>query len=119
MLTPLQAFDTPFAGPTVNPNNTVTLAWSETGDGWDGRRYTSPEGAVVITGGPCVCGSGARYWITGPAQILLAEDLQWADGPLVETDACAPVSPGAPVVSNELGVLTEWQVVAEGAGWRV
>ena len=117
-LTPTQAFNTPFAGPTVNPNNSVTLAWSETGNGWDGRTYTSPNGAVEVIGRPCVT-SGARYWITGLADIVLAEDTNWTDGPLVETDACAPSSPGAPVVSNELGVLTDWQAVAEGAGWRV
>ena len=118
-LSPVQAFTTPFSPPAVSSGNQLDLAWVEEGDAWDGLRYTSPPGTVQITGVPCSTGSAASYWITGSADINLNEDINWTNGPLVETDACTPVSPGAPVAGADVGVAVTWQAIAEGTGWRV
>ena len=118
-LTPAQAFDTPFSPPAVSSGNQLDLAWTEAGDAWDGLRYTSLPGTVQLTGVPCATGSAASYWITGSADITLNEDVAWTNGPLVETDACTPVSPGAPVAGTNIGVAATWQAITEGSGWRV
>ena len=118
-LTPTQAFDTPFNAPSVSTGNTQTLSWIESGNAWDGLTYRSPPGTVEITGAPCQSGLSASYWITGSDEINLADDTTWMDGPLVETNACTPVSPGAPSAGPDIGVAVDWQAIPEGSGWRV
>ena len=118
-LTPVQVFDAVFNAPVVSTGNTDILSWVETGDAWDGQTYRSSAGTVEITGAPCQSGLSASYWITGSSDFNLNDDTNWADGPLVETNACAPVGPGAPVAGPDIGVAVTWQVIAEGVGWRV
>ena len=118
-LTPAQAFDTPFAAPSVVSGGEEALAWSEKGNAWDTLAYTSADGKVKITGAPCVSGSAARYRISGSTDINLGDDTAWTNGPLVESDACSPVSPGAPTAATDVAVAASWQVVADGNGWRV
>ena len=118
-LTPAQGFDAVFNAPAVSTGNTTILSWVETGDAWDGQTYRSPAGTVEITGAPCQSGLSASYWITGSSDFNLNDDINWADGPLVKTNACAPVSPGAPVAGPDIGVAVTWQAIAEGSGWRV
>ena len=80
------------------------------------RRRLEPCRSQVCRARPAAT---ASYWISGSADINLNEDINWTDGPLVETDACTPASPGAPVAGTDIGVTATWQAIAEGSGWRV
>ena len=112
------------------PGSPAAAAWSEVGDGWDSRSYTSAETSVTLQAAAVACVSDGThtFWLS-PASpsVVLPETTADTNVAVVRTDACAGIVGATPVITpgnlhTGFGTVpVTWNVLSgsEAAGWQV